>query len=75
MTTQELKTMMADGTFHHATYRSFNSLWEGLWIYKKDNAVRGFISAGAFFKDDPALAEAELLVRNTGISVGGYSQG
>lgn len=76
MTTQELKMMLADGTFHHATYRSFNTLWQGLWIYQRDNkASRGFIPAGAFFKDDPALAEAELLVKNTGISVGGYGQG
>jgi hypothetical protein len=76
MTTQELKTMLSDGTFHHATYRSFGSIWEGLWIYKKDkDGFGGFSPAGSFSKNDPQLPQAEELTRRTSVSVGSYGQG
>lgn len=72
---QDLRTMLSDGTFHHATYRNEGTLWEGLWIYKHYNGLRGFEPAVAFFKADPELPIAEELVKGTGISVGSYGNG
>lgn len=71
----ELKKLMAEDKFHHASYRSHGSLWEGLWIYQKEDALRGFVPAGAFFRDSPELAAATELVRGTGISIGAYGAG
>jgi len=71
-----LERMLADGSFHHATYRNKGTLWEGLWIYQKsETGFRGFESALAFLKNDPELAKAEELTRGTGVSVGAYGQG
>ena len=76
MTLDELKTLRADGKFHHATYRNLGTIWEGLYIYqKKDSGWRGFEIAGVFGKNDPNLPAAEDLLRGTGISVGAYGQG
>jgi hypothetical protein len=77
MTLQILKSMIEDGTFHHATYRNdVPSLWAGLWIYRHDaSGFRGFVSAGAFAKDSQDLDAAYELVRWTGVSVGAYGRG
>jgi hypothetical protein len=73
---QALVKMLADGSFHHATYRNVGTLWEGLWIYQRsETGFRGFESAIAFLKNDPELPQAEELTRGTGISVGVYGQG
>jgi len=75
MTIQRLKDLLASGEFHHATYRNFGTLWEGLWIYKRYAGLRGFVPVGSFPKDSPFLKEAESLVGGRGISVGSYGQG
>lgn len=77
MTLEQLKALLDSGEFHHATYRNFGTLWEGLWIYRKDYSPKwvGYEPAGCFAKDDPNLAAAEEMVRHTGISVGAYGRG
>ena len=76
MTIEALKQLLDSGKFHHATYRNFGTLWEGLWIYASNPTVgRGFEPVGSFPKDSPQLDEAHSLVRHTGISVGSYGQG
>lgn len=76
MKIEDLKKLMGDGKFHHATYRSVGTLWEGLWIYQKEpDEARGFFPAGAFLKGADDFPQAEELVRGTGISVGSYGQG
>ena len=38
-----LRALIANGTFHHATYRDVGTIWEGLAIYRKDPVgPRGF---------------------------------
>lgn len=76
----DLRELLASGQFHHATYRNQGTLWEGLWIYRKDETGfdRGsgpFVPAFAFFKDEPELDAAHELVRQTGVSLGSYGQG
>ena len=75
MTLDELKALKDSGEFHHATYRNFGTLWEGLWIYRRYDGLRGFDVAGAFQKNDPNLPAAEAMVADTGISVGSYGHG
>ena len=76
MTLDELRTMLADGSFDHATYRNHGTLWEGLWIYAKDPAgFRGYSVRGCFFRGSPELDAAFEATRGTGISVGAYGQG
>lgn len=85
MTIELLKTMLAEGTFHHATYRDHGKVWEGLYIYVKDaDGFRGFKPAGAFNNyrpnggaDSPEMLEAEELLRQArrGVSVGSYGKG
>ena len=75
MTLDVLKAMLADAAFHHATYRDHGTLWEGLWIYAKDEKGFHYAPAGCFFKDSPDLDAAFKLVRGTGISVGAYGRG
>lgn len=73
---EELKEILANGSFHHATYRNIGTLWEGLYIYLK--APEGFIfgeNSLVFGKRHPDLLAAEDLVRHTGISVGAYGNG
>src|SRR5690349_4329613 len=49
MTLDELKALKESGEFHHATYRNFGTLHEGLWIYRRTPGfLRGFDVAGAF---------------------------
>ena len=74
-TIKELKDLLASGEFHHATYRDFGTVWEGLWIYRKCDGLRGFKPALCFFKGNPELPAAENLVRGTGISVASYGNG
>ena len=75
MTIVDLKMLQTAGKFHHATYRQ-DGLWTGLWVYEKAaDGFRGYKPAGAFFKDDPALPDAEALVRGSGISLGAYGHG
>lgn len=73
---EQLKEVLLNGTFHHATYRDQGTLWEGLHFYIFDpTGFRGFRHAGIVPKDDPDLDEAFGLVKDTGISVGAYGQG
>ena len=75
MTIDDLKTLQADGKFHHATYRQVG-LWTGLWVYEKAaGGFRGYKPVGAFFKNDPTLPAAEALVRGSGVSLGAYGHG
>lgn len=72
----ELRDLVASGEFHHATYRSHGTVWEGLWFYRRDaDGFRGFTMAGSVPKNDPDLEEAFILVRHSGISVGAYGEG
>jgi hypothetical protein len=67
MTLEALKTLMESGEFHHATYRCMNSLWEGLWIYRRcETGFRGFEPAGCFYKASPDLDAAYAVVAGTG---------
>lgn len=76
MTIQELKELLESKNFHHATYRDIGTLWEGLWIYRKNqDGFQNFEPVGAFSKNSPFLDEAYKLLRNTGISVGRYGAG
>ena len=73
MTIDELKSLIAEGKFHHATYRDHGTLWEGLWIYEKSDDRIGFKPAGSFPKGTED--EAYQLVRHTGVSNGAYGRG
>jgi hypothetical protein len=73
MTLNELKSLQASGAFHHATYRNFGTLWEGLWIYGKHEGCRGFDIAGSFPKNHPELEDAIQACK--GHSVGSYGKG
>lgn len=76
MTLDDLRTMLADGSFHHATYRCVGSLWEGLWIYRRsETGFRGYEPVGAFLKGSTDLDAAHKLCAGTGISVGSYGDG
>jgi hypothetical protein len=76
MTLDQLKAMLADGSFDHATYRNHGTLWEGLWIYgRSETGFRGYSVVGAFYKGSPDLDAAFEAVRGTGISVGAYGHG
>ena len=76
MNIQQLKELIDAGEFDHATYRDLGTLWEGLWIYRKDtNGFRGYSPAGSFFKDSPELDQASKLCAGTGISLGAYGEG
>lgn len=76
MTLEMLRTMLADGSFHHATYREIGKVWEGLFVYMKDdNGFNGFRLAGSFPHYSPDLDTAHDLVRNTGVSVGSFGRG
>jgi len=75
MSLTELRQLMESGQFHHATFRNRGTIWEGLWIYRKYDGLRGFEPAGAFLKDNPDSESAYEMTRSTGISVGAYGQG
>ena len=76
MTLDELKAIKDAGMFHHATYRNQGTLWEGLWVYQRNqNGFRGYEVVGAFLKDNPELEGAEKMIAGTGISVGSYGNG
>ena len=75
MTLDELDALQKSGEFHHATYRDIGTIWEGLWIYRKYNGLRGFEPAGAFLRGAADLDAAHAMVRQSGISVGSYGQG
>ena len=79
MTIDQLKKLMDDGEFHHATYRT--DFARGLHIYSKAKAgssFRGFEYAGAFSEacdTKETINAAYELTRKTGISVGSYGRG
>lgn len=80
MTLGALRALIESGRFHHATYRNFGSLWEGLHVYAKSEpgqplGFRGYVHVGAFYRDNPDLASAEALARGTGVSAGAYGAG
>jgi hypothetical protein len=72
---QELQALVADGQFHHATYRNLGTIWEGLWIYRNYDGLRGFEPCMCFPKGDADLDRAYEELRGTGISLGAYGQG
>lgn len=75
MTIEHLKTLLASGKFHHATYRY--DFARGLHVYSIDpKGFRGFDYVGAFSEYDPLpLAYAYQLTRKTGVSLGSYGNG
>lgn len=74
MTIVELSELQSTGQFHHATYRNFGTLWEGLWVYAKSpSGLRGFDVAGSFPKDSPELELA--IAQCKGHSIGSYGNG
>lgn len=74
-TVEQLKSLMASGEFHHATYRNANTVWEGLYIYRKSKTgLRGFEYTGAFNKTSAELIQAMNLAGPTGISYGFYGR-
>ena len=79
MTLNDLKTMMDNGEFHHATYRY--DFARGLHIYsvaKPGSGFRGFEYAGAFSEacdTKETINKAYEMTRKTGISVGSYGNG
>jgi hypothetical protein len=52
MTLEQLKALIESGQFHHATYRELGTIWEGLYIYAKEDSSVGFQSVGCFNKSD-----------------------
>ncbi len=73
---EKLQGALESGQFHHATYRNFGTVWEGLWFYVKDSeGFRGYTVLGCVNKSDPDLEAAHALVRGTGVSVGSYGRG
>lgn len=71
-----LKGLLESGEFHHATYRCIGTVWEGLWIYKRDpDGFRGYSVVTSILKGDPDIDAAHDLCRGTGISVGAYGGG
>lgn len=77
MTLEQLKALMDSGQFHHATYREVNTIWEGLYIYKKDPDPKwvGYRLAGSFNKADGNLDAAQDIVCGTGVSFGAFGRG
>ena len=75
MTLDELRRIIDDGEFHHATYRDIGRLFEGLVIYVKHDGPVGFKPVWRFGKDSPDLDGAEEMVKHTGISVGSFGRG
>lgn len=77
MTLDKLKALIAEGKFHHATYRT--DFARGLHIYKNaepGSGFRGFEYVGMFSEHDKAVCdEAYALTRHTGISLGAYGKG
>jgi hypothetical protein len=75
-TLDDLRASLESGMFHHATYRDLNSIWEGLYIYlREDNGFNGFTVGGCFGKGSPDLEAAYQLVRHTGVSLGARGEG
>lgn len=73
-----LKTMLSDGTFHHATDRNIGpSLWNGWYIYKKEtNGFNNFVPTCSFCgATKEQEAQVYELVRSTGYSLGSYGKG
>ena len=75
MNLEQLKALMESGQFHHATYRELGTIWEGLYIYVKEDSKIGFNLAGSFNKADGLADAAYDMVRNTGVSLGAYGRG
>lgn len=72
----KLKAMLEDGSFHHATYRHDGRLWDGWYIYRKDDlGFRGFSLALSFSTKSHLKEAVTELVRNTGYSLGSYGNG
>lgn len=75
MTLDELKLLIAEGKFNHATYRDIGTIWEGLYIYAKANdRFRGYVPVGSFSKGQSSDETYEL-VKNSGVSMGAYGNG
>jgi hypothetical protein len=77
MTLEQLKQLKESGKFHHATYRELNTIWEGLYIYERDEDPKwiGYRLVGSFNKADGNADAAYDIVRETGVSVGSFGNG
>lgn len=79
MTLDQLKTLMQEGKFHHATYRT--DFARGLHVYKvpeesdKSLGFRGFVYVGMISEREPECKAAYELTRKTGVSLGSYGNG
>lgn len=73
---EQLKVLLKEGTFHHATWRDIGKLWEGWHIYvRAEDGFRGFKHELAIYKTDPECDAAGALISGTGYSVGSYGNG
>lgn len=74
---QQLRLLLDEHKFHHATYRDQGRLWEGLFIYPND--PNGFCGYGGpclvFGKEDLDLSAAQDMVKHLGTSLGAYGKG
>jgi hypothetical protein len=77
MTLEQLKTLMDSGRFHHATYRQLGTIWEGLYIYERDDDPKwvGYRLVGSFNKSEATADAAYDIVRSTGVSLGSRGNG
>lgn len=75
MKIEELKELQASGQYHHATYRNHGTLWEGLWIYRRDeNGFQGYTVAGCFNVCDRSNLDIAMELCSN-VSVGAYGNG
>lgn len=75
MDIEELKSFLASGHFHHATYRT--DFARGLHVYRyalQDDSVgfNGFCYVGMFSERTEECKQAQDLVRETGVYEGAY---
>jgi hypothetical protein len=77
MTLEELKNLISSEKFHHATYRKLGTIWEGLYIYEKDDDPKwiGYRMVGSFNVADGLADKAHELVKHTGVSIGTRGNG
>jgi hypothetical protein len=71
--TKMLQDCLADGSFHHSTFRTESNMY-GLYIYvHQDNGFNGFTLLTGFSRyDGDALERARNLVASRGVYEGSY---
>ena len=79
MKLDELQSLIESNRFHHATYRNLGTLWEGLYIYARDDSQDwiGYRLVDCFnAREQPSeLRSAEDMIRQQttgGIAVGSF---